>query len=135
MTDIVAWTSAEDNRPFSANATGEDDAWAPWIPRAWHAVADPEGRHPAPERPIAMGGPGHGRVLNEHAELLAWWGPFTHLVMFGLGWPNPALGISRWQEMKARLRIRSWPLLRDGGVQSAAVLELGPFVRSFCRCS
>ena len=82
-------------------ASGEDDPWATWIPRAWHAVADQDGHHPPPERPLAMGGPGHGRVLDEHAELLAWWGPFTHFVLFGLGWPNPTLGIDRWQKMKS----------------------------------
>lgn len=99
MTDIIAWTSGLDHRPFSASASGEDDAWAHWIPRAWHAVADPAGNHPAPERPVRMGGPGHGRVLDEHAELLAWWGPFTHLIMFGLGWTRPGLAIQRWTRM------------------------------------
>ena len=48
-----------------------------------------------------MGGPGHGRVLDESGGLVAWWGPFTHLVICGLGWPNPTLGISRWQKMNS----------------------------------
>jgi hypothetical protein len=85
MTDSVGWGSEQDQRPFSAAASGEDGPWARWIPNAWQAVADPDGRHSAPALPMRMGGPGHGRVLNEHAELLAWWGPFTHLLWFGLG--------------------------------------------------
>lgn len=36
---------------------------------------------------------------DEHAELLAFWGPFLHLIGCGLGWPWPAIGISRWMEL------------------------------------
>ena len=99
--EMVAPTSTADNRRFSARAAGEEDDWAFWIPRAWHAVADQDGSHPPPERPIAMGGSGHGRVLDESGGLVAWWGPFTHLVICGLGWPNPTLGIARWQKMNS----------------------------------
>ena len=124
MTDNVGWGSEQDQRPFSAAASGEDGPWARWIPNAWQAVADPDGRHSAPALPMRMGGPGHGRVLNEHAELLAWWGPFTHLLWFGLGWPQPHLGLKRW--------------LADGSPETDPMLALvarwwGPQVNEFVK--
>lgn len=46
---------------------------------------------------------------DHHAELLAFWGPFLHLISCGLGWPWPALGISRWIQHG---RSRDHPILR-----------------------
>jgi hypothetical protein len=96
MTGVPAvsdWSSL----PHSDIASGDQGPWGAWIPRAWHAVADPAGRHLAPPEPVLMTDPDAGLDLY-HAELIAYWGPLLHLLVFGLGWGRPDLGLERWQK-------------------------------------
>ena len=42
-----------DHSEYSARAVGDSGPWVSWLPRAWHAVADPSGSHPVPPPPSA----------------------------------------------------------------------------------
>jgi hypothetical protein len=90
----VAWSS----KPYSPAAAGESGPWGAHLGRAWGAAADPAGEHPAPPTPVLMDDP-EADLGSHHAELLAYWGPMLHLLVFGLGWTRPDLGLQRWHEM------------------------------------
>jgi hypothetical protein len=82
---------------YSEAAVGDSGPWIWWLPLAWRAVSDPGGPHPLPPPP----GPadwGEGEHPSEHPETLAWWTPLFHLLLFGLGWVRPDLGLARWIE-------------------------------------
>lgn len=88
----------------SEAAAGESGAWSRWLPRAWTAVADHHGAHPPPPLPTRMGGrrnaeerdPRTSQAGGTHEDLLAYWVPLLHLLVFGLGWVRPDLGLERW---------------------------------------
>lgn len=84
--------------PFSDLATGDQGPWGAWLPRAWNAVADPAGRHPPPPEPVLMMDPDADDDVY-FAELIAYWGPLLHLLVYGLGWGRPDLGLERWQNL------------------------------------
>jgi hypothetical protein len=91
---VIAWSS----KPHSLAAVGENGPWAAYFGRAWGAAADPAGEHPAPPTPVLMNDP-EADLGVHHAELLAYWGPMLHLLVFGLGWARPDLGLQRWHDM------------------------------------
>lgn len=76
---------------YSETALGESGDWVRHLALAWRAAADPGGHHPVPVRPHQHGNIGLG-------DRIAWWCPLLHLVVYGLGWPRPDLGLARWWE-------------------------------------
>ena len=86
-----------DHSEYSARAVGDSGPWVWWLPRAWHAVADPSGSHPVPPPPSARM-PSYGEHGN-HAHCIAWWAPLLHLLSFGSGWVRPDLGLARWLQL------------------------------------
>lgn len=106
---------------YSSHVHGGDFPWLWWVPLAWQAVADPNGTYPAPSIPVSMGGDeAHVQALGHGGSHIAWWGPFLHLTMFGLGWNRPDLGIQRWISMGRPVDdpilavVRRWWGQKDG---------------------
>ena len=85
---------------YSEDAIGEQQAWAECLPLAWRMAADPSGRHIPPTEPLPTAD------VQEHC---AWWTPLLHLTLYGLGWPQPGLGLMNWLEMG---RPTEHPILR-----------------------
>lgn len=114
-------TSITPGSSYSNYVHGQDFDWLWWVPAAWQAVADPEGTHPAPPIPVSMGGDeSQVRTLGQGGYHIAWWGPFLHLTMFGLGWNRADLGIQRWITMGRPVDdpilalVRRWWGQKDG---------------------
>ncbi len=71
----------------SLQARGYDEGpWSHWVPLAWQAAADPDGKRELPQPPPPA----------ELAATIAYWTPLLHLACYGLGWPSPARGLARW---------------------------------------
>ncbi|NMO53437.1 hypothetical protein HH310_19885 [Actinoplanes sp. TBRC 11911] len=84
--------------PYSYAALGDGGPWVAALAQAWSAVADPQGAHLPPPDPLIMRERTDG--ASDHlGERIAYWGPFFHLVVFGMGWRRPDLGIERWHEL------------------------------------
>lgn len=69
----------------SEQAMGEQLEWGRWLPTIWRTVEDESSPVAVPVRPPPD--------LNDSC---AWWTPCLHLMLYGLGWPSPALGIQNW---------------------------------------
>ena len=102
---FVGWKAADDDRPYSAWAVGDEGPWARWIPDVWRAAADPAGRHPTPAVPrglrekIFVDESAVPTPQQRHAEVIAWWNPLVHLLEFGLGWVDIGVGLTRWLDL------------------------------------
>jgi hypothetical protein len=71
-------------------AFGDTGAWLWQVPWAWQRLADP--RFPAaPRARIAPGARG-----DKLMSRVAHWAPLFHVLLFGLGWADPARGLSQW---------------------------------------
>ncbi|MCO8275240.1 hypothetical protein M1L60_32125 [Actinoplanes sp. TRM 88003] len=91
-------TGPDLSRPeFSSAAAGTDGGVNFYLPRAWAAVADPQGSHPPPPDPVAARGR-NDDVTAGLNERIAYWGPFLQLLVYGLGWRRPDLGLARWHD-------------------------------------
>lgn len=94
----TAWSHESDMEAF-----GDSGPWVRHLPRAWWMAASPAGATmeppPDPTDEFVRGGGVSDRRL--HGDLIAYWAPLMHLCHFGLGWPRPDLGLSRWLEMGA----------------------------------
>ena len=64
-----------------------------FLRRAWAGVADREYPPDPPPMPSSMRGAPMESDLN---RMIPYWTPLLHLLVFGLGWSRPALGLSRW---------------------------------------
>ena len=67
------------------DAMADQAEWGRWLPSTWRTQGDPSAAVVMPPRPPA------GLF-----EVTAWWTPALHLMLFGLGWPSPATGLTRW---------------------------------------
>ncbi len=72
---------------------GDQDPWVRHLPLAWRACAEPSvGDYPHHPRP---------RIENDWSSFeahIAFFSPLLHLLLYGLGWSRPALGLARWIE-------------------------------------
>lgn len=71
-------------------AFGDAGAWVWQVPWAWQRLADPA----FPAAPRAPNG--RGARGDKLMSRVAHWAPLLHLRMFGLGWADPARGLSQW---------------------------------------
>jgi len=70
----------------SRDSMGDQVEWGRWLPTVWRAVGDPSSPLTIACRPPAR-----------LPDVAAWWTPALHLMIYGLGWPSPALGLQRWE--------------------------------------
>lgn len=82
-----------DLEPRAEAVLGNEGPWGRHLALAWRACAEPAlagalPPEPTPDRPGEMSG-----------DLVAYWGPLLHLLIFGLGWQRPDLGLARWTQM------------------------------------
>lgn len=75
-------------------ATGDAGPWIWYLPLAWQAAAARTSATPIPSRPL----PGAA-----HEDVIAFWGPLLHLLIYGLGWRRPDAGLATW-------RAHGWPV-------------------------
>ena len=73
---------------------GDQGPWIRYVATAWQAAATEAPDVPVPTRPARDA---------EHDEHIAYWAPLLHLLVYGLGWPRPDLGLANWRD-------RRWPL-------------------------
>ena len=66
-------------------AMGDQLEWGRWLPTVWRAVGDLSS-------PLTIA----GRPPTRTDDATAWWTPAMHLMLYGLGWPSPAVGLERW---------------------------------------
>lgn len=84
----------------SDEAMGEQLEWGRWLPTVWRAVGDPSAALAVPLRaPVELG------------EATAWWTPMMHLMLYSLGWPSPAVGLERWDQLGRPLEDRRLALI------------------------
>lgn len=73
---------------------GDQGPWIRHVAQAWQAAATDAPDTPIPSRPAPEA---------QHDAHIAYWTPVLHLLIFGLGWTRPDLGLAAW-------RARRWPL-------------------------
>lgn len=72
---------------------GDNDPWNRHLATAWRACAEPGlGDYPHCPRQRVHG---DGSSFEAH---IAFFAPLLHLLMYGIGWSRPALGLARWIE-------------------------------------
>lgn len=77
-----------------AEIAGDEGPWNRHLATAWQAVAADVEDFAFPSRP--------GTDADTDA-IIAYWAPLLHLLVFGLGWTRPDLGLASW-------RVKRWPL-------------------------
>lgn len=85
--DVVTYYG--DLTPRSSSTAESADPWITFVPYAWQLLADAASGNPVPACPTHRGtGPDNPQI--------AWWSPLLHLLVFGLGWSRPDVGLARW---------------------------------------
>ena len=92
----VEWEASQE----WAAVMGDQGPWIRHVAAAWQAAATDAADRPTPVRP------GLDAELDER---IAYWAPLLHLLVFGLGWTRPDLGLAQWLE---RRRPLDEPILR-----------------------
>lgn len=77
------------NGPYPAATIigAEQPDWGYQIPSVYRILADPGASHTYQRAP---------RRGDEHWMALGYWTPLIHVLLYGLGWPRPSLGLKRW---------------------------------------
>lgn len=98
----------------------DNDPWNRHLITAWRTCAEPDLVEP-PTRPAAR--PVDTYDWGVHSERISFFAPLLHVLMFGLGWARPDLGITRWIDLG---RLVEEPVLR--AVQRWWGQDAGSFV-------
>jgi hypothetical protein len=88
----VEWEST----PEWAAVMGDEGPWIRNLALAWQLTTSGAPHlHPPPDPTGEFLRSGFDR----HAELIAFWAPLAHLLIFGLGWRRPDYGLARWRDL------------------------------------
>ncbi|QGG41841.1 hypothetical protein [Aeromicrobium yanjiei] len=85
----MTWNSSDE----WANVMGEQGPWIRHVAAAWQAAATDAPDVPIPARPS---------LDTDHEDVIAYWAPLLHLLVYGLGWTRPDLGLEAWRQ-------KAWP--------------------------
>jgi hypothetical protein len=139
--ELELMTFYGDLTPQPSAEAGGDSGCGKLVPYAWQLLQDPSGNNPAPAAPRHLG-PGADNPW------IAWWSPLLQLLFYGLGWPQPDLGLANWTSAGSptdddalRLVSRWWgeraahipawstqsPMLRKVGQQNHAAVTDTPY--------
>lgn len=92
LADPVVY-SATDRTDALKALCGDNDPWNRHLATAWRACAEP-GLGDYPHRPR----PDDDGEWSTFEARIAFFAPLLHLLMYGIGWSQPALGLARWIE-------------------------------------
>lgn len=90
----MAW-----NMPAAIHAElrGDGGPWERHLKAAWRASITEARDVPLPRDP-SQGYATNPQSPDWHAKVIAYWAPMLQLLVFGLGWPRPDIGLARWRE-------------------------------------
>src|SRR4051794_17359271 len=84
-------------KTLHAEVGGDPGPWHRHLKTAWRASITDARDMRLPRNPKAtyLADP---HSSDEHAKIIAYWAPIFQLLVFGLGWPRPDVGLARWRE-------------------------------------